>query len=314
MAKARTLADIVEPGEAELIATGFVFTEGPVWSKKEGLLIFSDPGGDTQWKVKPGQSPVLIRRGESPDGATIDSKGRLITCDQNGRKVVAVRDDGSIEVLVDNYQGKKMNMCNDVCGHSSGALYFSDPEASLKPEQKEIGSPALWRLTPDGKLTFLTKEVAYPNGVAFSPDESLLYAVDTRPDPHIKVFDVQPDGTIKNCRRFADMPYIKSPKGMTWIHPVSRKPRVAHEVGGVPDGIKIDVEGRVFCTGTHGTWVFESDGTLIGIIRTPELPANCAFGDDDWRSLYICSRMSVYRVRLKTPGMPVPTIKLPKKK
>lgn len=307
-----TLADVIEPGEAELIATGFVFTEGPVWHPN-GYLVFSDPGGDTQWKLTPGKNPVLIRRGESPDGSTIDIKGRLITCDQNGRKVVAVRGDGSTEILADSYQDKQLNMCNDIVGHTDGSLYFSDPDWALGPEDRQLGSPAVWRLSPTGRLTLLTREVAFPNGIAFSPDESLLYVVDTRPDPHIKVFDVQPDGTIRNCRRFADIPYIKAPEGMTFIHPVTKKPRVAHEAGGVPDGLKVDVEGRVFCTGTHGTWVFESDGTFIGIIRTPELPANCAFGDKDWRSLYICSRMSVYRVRLKTPGMPVPAIRLTRK-
>lgn len=305
MARATGLTDILEPGEPELIATGLVFTEGPVWHP-DGYLVFSDPGGDTQWKVNPGEKPALIRRGESPDGSTIDIKGRLITCDQNGRKVVEVREDRSIRVLADSHQGKRLNMCNDVVGHADGSLYFSDPDWALDPNEREIGSPAVWRLSPSGSLTLLTREVAFPNGLAFSPDESLLYVVDTRPDPHIKVFDVGSDGTLAKCRRFADIPYIKSPEGMTFVHPVTKKPRAAREVGGVPDGVKVDVKGRVFCTGTHGIWVFEPAGALVGIIRTPELPANIAFGDNDWRSLYICARTSVYRVRLKIPGMPVP--------
>lgn len=309
MANGMSLAEILEPGEAELIATGFTFTEGPVWHP-DGYLVFSDPGGSTQWKIRPGEVPTLIREGESPDGSTIDSRGRLITCDQYGRKVVAVGDDGSVETLADSYQGKKLNMCNDVVGHTDGSLYFTDPDWALEPGDRELGFPAVWRLSPDADLTLLTRDVAFPNGLAFSPDERLMYTVDTRPDPHIKVFDVKPDGTLGNDRRFADIPYIKAPEGMTFVHPVTRKPRAAHEIGGVPDGIKVDVKGRVFCTGTHGVWVFEPDGTVIGIIRTPELPANCSFGDDDWRSLYICGRMSVFRVRLKTPGMPVPPTRL----
>ena len=126
MARATNVSDIVD-GEVELVATGFVFTEGPIWHP-DGFLIFSDPGGNRQYRVTPGEVPTLIREGESPDGATLDIDGRLVTCDQAGRKVVVVDiESGDIEVLVDSYQGKKMNMCNDVVGKSDGTLYFSDP-------------------------------------------------------------------------------------------------------------------------------------------------------------------------------------------
>jgi len=305
MARAKTVSDIID-GDVELVATGFTFTEGPIWHP-DGYLIFSDPGDHKQYRVVPGEMPVLIREGESPDGSTLDIDGRLITCDQAGRKVVVVDPvDGSIEVLVDNYQGKKMNMCNDIVGKSDGSLYFSDPEAQLTGDQKEIGINALYKLATDGELTMIADDIKYPNGVAFSPDESLLYAVDTRPDPHVKVYDVQPDGTLANSRRFAEMPYITTLAPGSFTHTVSKKARPAHEASGVPDGIKVDVEGRVYCTGTGGTLVWEDDGAFLGVISTPELPANCCFGDVDDRTLYICSRTSVYRVRMTTPGCPVP--------
>ncbi len=305
MAKTTSVADIVD-GEVELVATGFTFTEGPIWHPG-GFLVFSDPGGNGQYRVTPGESPILIREGESPDGATLDLDGRLVTCDQAGRKVVVVDiESGDVEVLVDSYQGKKMNMCNDVVGRSDGTLYFSDPESHLSEDEKEIGTNALFKLAPDGELTLIADDVAYPNGLAFSPDESLIYAVDTRPDPHVKVYDVQPDGTLANSRRFAGMPYVPTLSDRPFTHTVSVRPRPAHEAAGVPDGIKVDVEGRVYCTGPAGTWVWDAEGTFMGIITTPELPANCAFGDDDNRTLYITSRTSVYRVRMKTPGCPVP--------
>ena len=233
MARATSVSDIVD-GEVELVATGFVFTEGPIWHP-DGFLIFSDPGGNRQYRVKPGESPVLIREGESPDGATLDIDGRLVTCDQAGRKVVVVDiESGDIEVLVDSYQGKKMNMCNDVVGKSDGTLYFSDPEAQLTDDQKEIGTNALFKLTPDGELTMIADDVAYPNGIAFSPDESVAYVVDTRPDPHVKAYDVQSDGMLANSRRFADMPYVPTLSNTSFTHTVSAKSRPAHEAAGVP--------------------------------------------------------------------------------
>ena len=134
----------------------------------------------------------------------------------------------------------------------------------------------------------------------------MAYVVDTRPDPHVKAYDVQSDGMLANSRRFADMPYVPTLSNTSFTHTVSAKSRPAHEAAGVPDGIKVDMEGRVYCTGPAGTWVWESDGTHLGIITTPELAANCAFGDADNRTLYITSRTSVYRVRMTTPGCPVP--------
>jgi sugar lactone lactonase YvrE len=305
MAKAKNVSEIVD-GDVELVATGFVFTEGPIWHP-DGFLVFSDPGDNRQYRITPGDMPILIRQGESPDGSTLDINGRLITCDQAGRKVVIVDPwNGNIETLVDNYQGKKMNMCNDIVGKSDGTLYFSDPEALLTDEQKEIGTSALYKVDTDRNLTMIADDVSSPNGVAFCPDESLLYAVDTRPDPHIKVYDVLTDGTLANSRRFAEMPYIKTLAPGSFTHAVSNLSRPAHEASGVPDGIKVDVEGRVYCTGTGGTLVWEADGRFLGVINTPELPANCGFGDSDNRTLYLCSRTSVYRVRMTTPGCPIP--------
>jgi gluconolactonase len=146
----------------------------------------------------------------------------------------------------------------------------------------------------------------HPNGLAFSPDETKLYVSNTRPDPHLYVFDVKSDGTLANGHMFAEMPYVPAEPGATFVSH-SGLERPAAEKGGVPDGLKVDVEGRIYCTGPGGTWVWEADGTHLGIIKTPELPANVGFGDADLRSLYMTCRSSVYMVRTKAPGIaPVP--------
>jgi gluconolactonase len=187
--------------------------------------------------------------------------------------------------LADVFQGKKLNSPNDVVVKSDGCVYFTDPPYGIKPEQQEQPIQGVYRLSADGRdLSVVAGDFEKPNGLAFSPDEKKLYINDSS-HRHIRVFDVAADGALSNHHLFHDM-NVKEP--------------------GSPDGMKVDVSGRVYCTGPGGGWVFDEEGAHIGSIVTPEKPANCAWGSDDWRSLYITARTSVYRIRTSCPGIRIP--------
>jgi len=300
---AKDLSDILEPGDPVRVATGFVFTEGPLWHPG-GFLFVSDINAQTHYRVSlpDGARTVIRRNSGGANGATFDRQGRLVMCEQYGRRLVRTEPDGEVVTLADSYEGKRLNGTNDVVCHSDGSLYFTDPERLIPEPERELGHSAIFRLMPDDELRLLTSEMNHPNGLAFSPDETKLYASNTRPDPHLYVFDVESDGALARGRLFAEMPYVPAEPGATFTTSAGLV-RPAAEKHGVPDGLKVDVEGRIFCTGPGGTWVWEADGTHLGIIRTPELPANVAFGDADRRSLYLTCRTSVYVLRTRTPGI-----------
>lgn len=300
---ASDLSGVLEPGDPVRVATGFVFTEGPLWHP-DGFLYVSDINAATHYRVSlpNGEKTVIRRDSGGANGATFDLQGRLVMCEQYGRRLVRTEPDGELTTLADRYEGKRLNGTNDVVRRSDGSLYFTDPERLIPEPERELGHSAIFRYMPDGELRLMTSEMNHPNGLAFSPDETKLYASNTRPNPHLYVFDVSPDGALADGRLFAEMPYGPAEPGATFttsaglIRPMAEK-------GGVPDGLKVDVEGRIFCTGPGGTWVWEAGGTHLGIIRTPELPANVAFGDVDSRSLYMTCRTSVYMLRTRTPGI-----------
>lgn len=300
---ATDLSDILERGEPVRVATGFVFTEGPLWHP-DGFLYVSDIDARTHYRVSlPDGSKTVVRRNSGgANGATFDAQGRLVLCEQYARRLVRMEPDGRIVTLADRFEGKRLNGTNDVVCQPDGSLYFTDPQLLIPEPERELGYAAIFRLMPEGELRLLTPEMNHPNGLAFSPDGTKLYVSNTRPNPHLYVFDVRPDGGIARGRVFAEMPYVPAEPGATFTTSVGRV-RPAAERGGVPDGLKVDVEGRIFCTGPGGTWVWEADGTHVGIIPTPELPANLAFGDADRRTLYLTCRTSVYRLRTKTPGI-----------
>ncbi|MBM4044558.1 MAG: SMP-30/gluconolactonase/LRE family protein, partial [Planctomycetes bacterium] len=177
----------------------------------------------------------------------------------------------------------RLNSPNDIVVKADGSIYFTDPPYGVKPEQRELTFQGVYRIASEGKLTLLVDDFDKPNGLAFSPDEKALYIADTA-RKHVRAFDVRPDGALANGRVFAELK--------------SDKP-------GAPDGMKVDEVGRLFVTGPGGTWVFDAGGRHLGTIVTPEVPANCAFGGPDRRTLFITARTSVYRVRVKTPGMKV---------
>lgn len=274
------LKSLVESGDPERLAGGFQFTEGPVWMPG-GYLLFSDIPADRiyKWSAEGGEE-VWREPSANANGLTLDRENRLIACEHGNRRVSRTEVDGTVVTLADGYQGGRLNSPNDIVVKSDGAIYFTDPPYGIEPEQREQPCNGLYRITPDGVLELLVDDFDRPNGLAFSPDESILY-VDDSPRRHVRAFDVCPDGTLTRSRVVADMD---------------------HPQPGSPDGMKIDVEGHLYVAGATGVWVFEPDGTLLGVVVTPERPANCAWGDADGKSLYVTARTSLYRIRVKVPG------------
>ena len=287
------LSGILETSQAERLATGFVFTEGPLWHP-DGFYYFVDirrNGGELHRYVV-GKGPELLRSntGEG-NGTTFDLQGRLVICEGGNRRVTRWSADGKSEVLMDRFEGKRLNRPNDVVCKSDGSIYFTDPGLRVPLAEREVPHAGVYRVKPDGSHS-LVADFEYPNGLAFSPDERFLYVANTRWAQYIHALELDAAGTMVRRRIFADMS--------------------ADETDGVPDGMKVDVEGRVFCTGPGGTWVFAPDGTRLGIIRTPEVPANLAFGGPDLRTLFFTARTSIYSMRVKTPGQPHPWYRLRK--
>ncbi len=265
------------------IATGFEFTEGPVWHP-EGYLLFSDIPADTIYRVEPDHSVSIWRQPSgNSNGLTFDRRGQLVACQHGNRRVTVTMPEGDIRGLATHYQGNRLNSPNDVVVRSDNSVYFTDPPYGIQERQRELSFNGVYRITPDGEVILLVDDMGRPNGLAFSPDESVLY-VDDSERRHIRAFDVAPDGSVSNDRIWADM---SSPDE------------------GSPDGMKVDIEGNVYCTGPGGLWVFTPSAERIGIVRGPEQPANLAFGDRDRRKLYITARTSLYTLRTEIPGVPV---------
>ena len=281
-----SLSNIVESPEAERLATGFQFTEGPLWHP-EGYLLFVDIHRNLIFRLVPGGEPEVVRENSGgSNGLTFDLQGRLIMCEGNNRRVTRMEPDGTITPVARRWEGKRLNRPNDVVGRSDGGIYFTNPGMRLDPSEKEIEFSGVHRIALDGAVTAVATDFEYPNGLAFSPDETILYVSNTRTDMHIRAFDVQHDGSLTNGRIFADMS--------------------SDEPDGVPDGMKVDLEGRVYCTGPGGCWVFDASGKRLGVIRLPEIPANCAWGGPENRSMFFTAHTSVYRMEMKTPGTRVP--------
>lgn len=267
--------------KVEKLSSGFKFTEGPLWHPY-GFLLFSDIPADTIYKWTPdGKISVFRRPAGHPNGNTLDREGRLITAEHDRRLVRAEQGD-VLMTLAERYQGKRLNSPNDVVVKSDSSIYFTDPPYGIKKEQEELGFSGVYRLGQDSKLTLLVKDFVRPNGIAFSPDEDKLYVSDSEKG-HVRVFLVKPDGTLSNGQTFAE---LKGPSNT-----------------GVPDGMKVDVRGNVYCSGPRGVWVFSPDGQLLGKIIVPEVVENLAWGDKDYKTLYITASTSLYRIRLNIAGI-----------
>ena len=292
------LTDILESGEHTLLASGLGRTEGPLWHK-DGYLTFVDLGGSRllRWDTNGTVSTVRENTGEG-NGCTFDRQGRLLMCEgADHRRVTIMDSSGSVTTIAERWEGKRFHKPNDVICRSDGTIYFSDPHLRLPPEQREYGFGGLFRISPDGEVHLASDGCEYPNGLALSPDESVLYVAISRLDEgcfgeeergevcnhrKVRAFDVAADGALSNNRVLCDMS--------------SAEP-------GVPDGMKVDTLGRIFCTGSGGVWVIEPDGNCLGIIRGPEVPRNIAFGGPDFRTLYTTPGDSLYSLRVKTPGI-----------
>ena len=290
--------DAIVPANAviEKIGEGFSFTEGPQW-RSDGHLWFSDVTGNLVRSITPaGEVKILIEKagGETtapagsyvgPNGMIADADGFVLLCQHSNRQIVRLDKDLKQTVCLDKFEGKKLNSPNDLVYKSDGALYFTDPPYGLLKQDedpaKELKFNGVYRYKA-GKLTLQVRDLTRPNGIAFSPDEKILYVANS--DEKHKVwmrYGVGTDGALSNGRIFADVTEEKEP--------------------GLPDGMKVDSRGNVYGTGPGGVWVFSPDGTHLGTIKTPETPANVGWGDDG-RSLYITATTGVYRVKLSVDG------------
>jgi gluconolactonase len=290
------LHDLVAPdAPIERIAGGLTFTEGPVW--RRGHLLFSDIPNKriARWRRLPEGPELTTYATGMSNGLTLDRQGHVLAAEHDGRRVTRVADDGTRAVLADQFHGKRLNSPNDIVVKSDGSIYFTDPPYAVQPATPGMPRPAGWwtkpipgkeqpcngvyRLAPGGGLHLVADDFTLPNGLAFSPDESVLY-IDDSAQKHIRAFAVRADGTLTDGRVLLDM---------------------ASEDLGVPDGLKVDRSGNVFCTGPGGVWVCRADGALLGRIVLPELPANLAWGEDG-SVLFLTARTSVYRLQTKTGG------------
>jgi gluconolactonase len=286
---ADALSAVLETTEAQRLATGFVFTEGPLWHP-DGFYYFVDVRASVLYRIRPGQSPEAVRRDTGGgNGTTFDLDGRLVLCEGDNRRVTRTAADGRLEVLMDRFEGKRLNRPNDVVCKSDGSIYFTDPGLRVPLGERELPYAGVYRVARDGAIS-LVADFEYPNGLAFSPDERTLYVANTRWAQYIHAIELDAGGAMTRRRIFADMS--------------------SDETDGVPDGMKVDVDGRVYCTGPGGTWVFAPDGARLGIVRTPEVPANLAFGGPDLKTLFFTARTSIYTLRTKVAGRPHPWYRL----
>lgn len=268
---------VPKDAKPELIASGFQFVEGPVWSDSLGLL-FSDMHGNIAYRWTEDDSiSEYLNPSHNSNGLTYDSKGRLIIAQTGLRRVARLEFDGTQTSLADNYNGKKFNSPNDLVVKSDGSIFFTDPTFNIPSgEKQELSFSGIFRISPSGELQLLDSTLELPNGICFSKDETKLY-VNNSKARIIYVWDVVNDSTIINKREFASI----SPTGYA-------------------DGMKFDSNGNLFCAGPEGVWVFSPEGKLLDKISLPQNPSNCHWGDADRKTLYITAGNSVYRIRLSS--------------
>jgi gluconolactonase len=282
--------------EVEQLGTGFTFTEGPIWHPRDEYLLFSDMPADIRRKWTPdGRVEEVMNPSNKCNGMTYDADLNLLVCEHSTSSVVRERPDGTRETLATHYKGKELNSPNDIVVHSSGAIYFSDPTYGRWPgfgieRDQDLDFQGVYRLAPEGTSgaggapQLLVDDFGQPNGLCFSPDETLLYINDTE-GAHIRVFDVASDGTIANGRMFAegigDGDLAK---------------------GGLVDGMKCDERGSIWVTGPSGVWVFSPGGEHLGVVEIPESVGNIHWGGHDWNWMFVPASTSLYRFRTKVAG------------
>jgi gluconolactonase len=287
--------ELVEPGaEVTRVATGFGFTEGPIWHPREHHLLFSDLGADVRRRYTPDGTLAEARNFSNKcNGMTYDADLNLVVCEHVTSSVVLELPDGSRRILAGSFDDEELNSPNDVVVHSSGAIYFTDPwygrrAAHGHPRKRRLGFQGVYRIPPgEGELELLVErdEFEMPNGLCFSPDESVLYVDDT-PRAHVKAWDVNADGSLSNRRILIE--------------------KVGTGSGGVVDGMKCDERGNVWVTGPGGIWIVSPAGEQLGVIGVPEATANLTWGGDDWHTLYVAASTSIYAIRTLVGPRPEP--------
>ena len=276
-----------ESPELRRIASGFGFTEGPLW--RGDRLLFSDIPNNriVDLRLKDEGPEVFTFRYPSgnANGNTQDRQGRILTCEHSNRRVTRTEEDGSITVIASSFEGKRLNSPNDIVVDCKGFIYFTDPTFGLpnRIEGKELAHQGLYRVDPvTFQIELLVDNLKLPNGLAFSLNEESLY-VDDSELHHIRIFNVEKDGSLSGGEVFAEL------KG------------TPEEIG-VPDGMKVDTEGNIYCTARGGLWVLNSNGGHLGRMIFPEIPANCGWGGKDNKTLFLTARTSVYAINLEIPG------------
>lgn len=270
---------IDEDTEPEKITEGYEFTEGPLWHAS-GYLLFSDIPANTVYKWRPGEGAVVyVKPSGHSNGLTYDLNGNLLLAQHDGLVSRLTKGD-KLSVVVDNFDGKRLNSPNDLAVKSDGSIYFTDPPFGVSDEDKELNINGVYRYNENQGLTLLTESFDLPNGIVFSPDESWLYVNDSR-HSHIRVFEVQEDGTLANGRVFAKM---------------------ESDAEGSADGMKVDTEGNLYSTGPGGLWIFSPEGEVLHQVQTPERITNLAWGGPDYSTLFLTAPNAVYKLETNQKG------------
>jgi len=295
------LDKIVPPkAQVEKVADGLERSEGPLWDRKGGYLLFSDLNSIKQWAEGKGVTVYHARTfsGPAPEGTrvgtnglTFDREGRLTACEHGDRRIARWEKNGVVTVLADRFENQRFNSPNDLVCKRSGDVYFTDPpyfsDLNLpdpnKLFQRDMDLSGVYRITAAGKVELLIKDLVFPNGIAFSPDEKKLYVANSRPKKFWRVYDVKADGTLANGKELLDVTTLAGE--------------------GVPDGMKVDTAGNLYATGPGGVLVISPQGKHLGTIQIPEIASNCAWGDAGGKTLYVTARTGLYRIRLNVAGV-----------
>ncbi|MCS6951410.1 MAG: SMP-30/gluconolactonase/LRE family protein [Bryobacterales bacterium] len=260
----------------EKVATGYAFTEGPVWSR-DGYLLFSDIPNNRILQYTPGKGVVVFRENSNgANGNTFDARGRLYSCESRTRRVIRTDKKGNVEVLAERWEGKRLNAPNDIVVRRDGHIYFTDPAFGQQAETRELDFYGVYHISPKGEMELVAKPAGRPNGIALSPDGRILYVANSD-ERNVRAYDLDRNGKASNERI------------------------VVSGIDGVPDGIRVDEKGNLYVT-AKALSVYSPEGKLLATIELPETPANCAFGDPDFMTLYVTARTSLYRIRLNVRG------------
>ena len=273
--------EIVPEQQPEKLIGDLQFTEGPVWHP-DGYLLFSDIPANRIIKYTPdGNVETYLQPSRNSNGLTFDHDLRLVACEHTGRQVSRQADDGQMETVVSHWDGKRLNSPNDLVVHSSGSVFFTDPPYGIQPEEAEIGFNGIYRVDGDGSITLLESDFGRPNGLAFSPDESVLYVDDTE-RRNVRAFDVNDDLSLSNDRVFIDMDTPEQ---------------------GSPDGMKVDTSGNLYVTGAGGVWVISRTRSILGRSCFLSFRRTSGFGGDDYRTLFVTARTGLYSVGVNIAGI-----------